>query len=145
MPYRIGIINNTIVFISLILLSCTKKSNNIMSEYPQRRGPVKATYIEYKDINLEKIDVHSKNEKKLVLKNKSKKAVVLNAVSASCSCLSFKFKKNIIPPNDSISVMVYFTPETQRGYFSKIIFITLNNGKNYITPYIYGIIDNMNN
>lgn len=55
-------------------------------------------------------------------------------------------KKNIIPPNDSMSVQVYFTPGTKRGYFSKIIFITLNDGKNYITPYIYGIIDsNMSN
>lgn len=93
MLYKIRIINNTIVFISIILLSCTKMSNNIISESSQRRAPVKATYIEYRDLNLGKIDVSSKNEKILVLKNKSKKAVVLNAVSASCSCLSFRFKK----------------------------------------------------
>lgn len=54
MSYKIRIINNTIVFISIILLSCTKMSNNIISEYSQRRAPVKATYIEYRDLNLGK-------------------------------------------------------------------------------------------
>ncbi len=77
----------------------------------------------------------------MVLKNKSRKKVLLSAVSAGCSCLSFNYRGNVINADDSISIEVIFTPSKRKGYFSKMIFINLNNGRNYVVPCVYGNID----
>lgn len=54
--------------------------------------------------------------------------------------MSFNYHGNVINAHDSISIEVIFTPKNKKGYFSKIIFISLNNGRNYVVPYVYGII-----
>lgn len=126
----------------LLLHGCTAHNSRKDSTLIDDKSPVKATFIEYNDLNFGKLKSSTRKYSKiLVLKNKSRKNVLLNSVSAGCSCLSFNHHGNIINANDSIYIQVIYTPRNRKGYFSKMIFINLNNSRNYVIPCVYGYIE----
>lgn len=55
--------------------------------------------------------------------------------------MSFNYHGSVINVDDSISIEVILTPRNRKGYFSKMIFININNGRNYVIPYVYGKIE----
>lgn len=126
----------------LILHGCIAHNSRKDPSLIGNKSPVEATFIEYNDLNFGKLKNSTRKYSKiLVLKNKSHKKVLLNSVSTGCSCLSFNNHDNIINANDSISIQVVFTPRNRKGYFSKMIFINLNNNRNYVIPCVYGYIE----
>lgn len=132
----------TFVLFFIAIASCSKRDNYKSVEPNKQEYHTEAGFVEYQDLNYGSIkDASKKYVKTLVLKNISKKVVVINEVSAGCSCLSFNLHEKSIKPSDSISIRVSFFAGNKKGYFSKIIFITLNDGRNYITPYVYGFIE----
>lgn len=136
--------SKVVVGVALLLLihGCSAHSSRKTTTVVDNKCPVEATFIEFHDLNFGKLkNSKGKYSRTLVLKNKSHKKVLLSAVSAGCSCLSFNYHGSVINVDDSISIEVILTPRNRKGYFSKMIFININNGRNYVIPYVHGKIE----
>jgi hypothetical protein len=61
--------------------------------------------------------------------NKSNKSIKIEKIYGSCDCLTFNFTHLAILPNEESVIKINFHTGLAEGFFKKVIFVQLTNGK----------------
>jgi len=61
--------------------------------------------------------------------NKSKKSIKIEKIYGSCDCLTFNYTHLAILPNEESVIKINFHTGLAEGFFKKVIFVQLTNGK----------------
>jgi hypothetical protein len=82
------------------------------------------------NVDLGKIRQSRTIDRNVILKNNGKSNLQIKAFQGNCSCITAVPEKETIPPGDSISVKVSFTPQAREGTQQKAITLYSNDPRN---------------
>lgn len=128
------------IILSMLLYSC----NNRTDDRSVGREMVYADFLEIdsSDFRLGKIkEMNGPVNCIVVLKNNGDDIVCISAIPIVCSCLSVKYDKKMIYPNDSLNFKIQFDPYNRKGYFTKKIIVLFNDGKYYTILTLSGFVE----